>query len=83
MKQKNPDELAHELMHKMLDDINIEIPKTSWWGKLKSVFAVSLIISLAALIVIGSLLVLPLLIVIGIGFALFVGCRIWMNETKR
>jgi hypothetical protein len=71
MKRQTPEEITHELMHKLYDDHTIELPKYSWWVRLKGILIVSLVLALAALFVIGSLLALPLLIVIGVGFVLF------------
>jgi hypothetical protein len=70
-KRNTPEEATHELMHKLYDEYTVELPKYSWWVKLKGILVISLIVALAALLVIGSLLALPLLIVIGVGFALF------------
>jgi len=86
--KKTSEEEMHELMHKLskpagLNSLIQEDTSSSLWTNIKSILIVSLIIALAALVVIGSLLALPLLIVIGVGFGLFVGCRLWMAENKR
>ena len=70
-KRRTPEEITHELMHEFTNDYTVELPKYSWWVKLKGVFVVSLILALAGLFIIGSLLALPLLIVIVVGFILF------------
>ena len=87
-KRKTPEEITHELMHKLsepagLNSLIQEDTPNSLWANIKIILIVSLIVALAALVVIGSLLALPLLIVIGVGFGLFVGCRLWMEENKR
>ena len=83
--KKTSEEEVHELMHKLSKPVGLnsliqEDTPNSLWANIKSILIVSLIIAIAALVVIGSLLALPLLIVIGIGFGLFVGCKIWMEE---
>ena len=74
-------------MHKLskpagLNSLIQEDTPNSLWANIKIILIVSLIVALAALAVIGSLLALPLLIVIGIGFSLFIGCKIWMEDNK-
>lgn len=86
--KKTSEEEVHELMHKLskpagLNSLIQEDTPNSLWANIKIILIVSLIVALAALAVIGSLLALPLLIVIGIGFSLFIGCKIWMEDNKR
>ena len=92
-KKRTPEEITHELMHELSKPAGLnsliqeDIPKdgklSSLWANTKSILIVSVIVALAALLLIGGLLALPLLIVIGVGFVLFTGCKLWVDETKR